>query len=115
MNARVILIGLSLVPPTSIAAETLNCHVGPIELRIGLGKWQVTSCDDGRSLAFATVAGNPAMPAVLFVLRNAEKAHITGEGTGDKQATSAAFEQLKSMTEAQFDALVEVTKLVKAP
>lgn len=113
MNVRAFLISLCLVPQVSNAAETLNCHVGPIQLEIGGGEWQVTSCDDGRSVVFATVAGNPAMPFVFIIVRDGEKSHISGEGNGSKEASSAAFEQIKSMTEAQFDALVEVTKLVK--
>ena len=113
MNARTLMGGLFLISTVSNAAEELNCHVGPIHLEIGGGEWQVTSCDDSRSLVFATVAENPAMPFVFIVLRNGEKAHVSGEGSGSKEASSAAFERIKSMTEAQFDALVEVTRLVK--
>ena len=113
MNSRAFLISLCLMPQLSNASETVNCLIGPIQFELGGGEWQVTSCDDGRSLVFATVAGNPAMPFVFIVLRDGEKAQVNGEGNGSKEASSAAFEQIKSMTEAQFDALVEVTKLVK--
>jgi hypothetical protein len=53
------------------------------------------------------------MPFVFIVLRGVGKSQINGEGNGSKEASAAAFEQIKSMTESQLDALVEVTKLVR--
>ena len=113
MNVGAFLMGLCLLPQVSIAAKPLNCQVGPVLLEIGGSNWQVSSCDDGRSLVFATVAGNPAMPFVFVVLRGGDKTQINGEGNGSKKASSAAFEQIRSMTEAQYDALVVVTQIVK--
>lgn len=113
MKLRALLFGLLLVSTTADAAESLNCMVGPIQLRIGHGDWQVTSCSDGRSVVFATMSGNPAMPFVFIVLRSGSESRISGEGTGKEEASAAAFEEIKSMTDAQLDALVTVTKLVK--
>ena len=113
MNVRAILIGLCIVSSPVFAADPLSCMVGPIHIEIGGGNWQVTSCGDGKSLTFATAAGNPAMPFVFIVLRGKGKTKINGEGNGSKVVSSAAFEEIRAMSEAQFDALVEVTKLVK--
>ena len=113
MSPRALILGVFLAPLVSSAADSLDCFVGPIEMQVGPGRWQVTSCSDGRSIVFATVAGNPAMPFVFIVMRGGQKSIVNGEGNGSKEASAAAFEQIKSMTETQFDAIVEVTKIVK--
>ena len=104
-----ILVMLSLV---SFADEALECHIGPMQVSLGNTKWQLTSCNDGRSLVFATMQGNPAMPFVFFVQRNEHPSKISGEGNGSKEYSAAAFEELKAMTEARFDELVKATKLI---
>lgn len=93
-----------------VEAEPLQCNVGPIIESLGGTKWQVTSCSDGRSLVFATMKGNPAMPFVFIVQRDEEAAKISGEGNGSKEHSAAAFDELKEMTAAQFDDLVQATK-----
>lgn len=95
---------------TSAAAEPLQCNVGPIIKSLGGAEWQVTSCSDGRSLIFATMKGNPAMPFVFIVQRDEETAKISGEGNGSKEHSAAVFDELKKMTAAQFDELVQATK-----
>lgn len=99
-----------MIPGVSFAAESLTCDVGPIHVELGGGKWQVISCTDGRSLVFATMKGNPAMPFVFIVQRKEEESAISGEGNGSKEHSSAAFDELKKMTEAHFDELVRATK-----
>lgn len=94
----------------SAAAEPLQCSVGPIVKNLGGTDWQVTSCNDGRSLVFATMAGNPAMPFYFVVQRDKESAKISGEGNGSKEHSAAAFDDLKKLTAAQFDELVQATK-----
>ncbi len=92
------------------ADDSLSCHVGPIQLELGGTPWQVTSCDDDRSLVFATTKDNPAVPFFFFVYRDGEASHITGEGTGSKKHTDAAFAELEKMSETRFDELVQATK-----
>jgi hypothetical protein len=101
---------LMLVLSTSASAEPLQCNVGPIVEILGGSEWQVTSCSDDRSLVFATVKGNPAMPFVFIVQRTEETAKISGEGNGSKEYSAAAYEELKAMTAEQFDELVRATK-----
>jgi len=90
-------------------SKPLECHIGPIQTKLGGGDWQVSSCSDNHSLVFVTIKGNPAMPFMFFVKRNGEVSKISGEGNGAKEYTSAAFEELKIMTEVHFDDLVKAT------
>jgi hypothetical protein len=114
LKPRFVLLLSALCYGIASAAEPLQCNVGPIEHKLGGTMWQVTSCDDGHSLVFATMAGNPAMPFVFIIQRGGETPQISGEGNGSKKHSAAAFEELKSMTEAEFDELVEATKRVDA-
>lgn len=109
MKPKIAIIFYVLISSVSFAAEPLKCHVGPIQIELAGGKWQVTSCDDGRSLVFVTMKDNPAMPFVFIVQRNGETSKINGEGNGSKEYTSAAFEELKAMTETHFNELVQAT------
>ena len=94
----------------SVAAQPMQCTIGPIVESLGGTQWQVSSCDDGRSLVFATMAGNPAMPFVFFVQRSEDPPRISGEGKGSKEHSAAAFDALQKMTATQFDKLVQATK-----
>jgi len=112
MNPRNVFLFFALYAGVASAAEPLQCNVGPIQREIGGSMWQVTSCDDGHSLVFATMAGNPAMPFVFIIHRGGQESQINGEGNGSKKHSAAAFEELKTMTEDKFDELVEATKRV---
>ena len=101
-----------LIWPSITSAESMECDVGPVIRELGGTRWQVTSCSDGRSLVFVTVAGNPAMPFVFIVQRTDEPSKISGEGNGSEEHSAAAFESLRMMKEVDFDALVEATKAV---
>ncbi|MFT6087991.1 MAG: hypothetical protein ACI9UD_003159 [Glaciecola sp.] len=94
------------------SAEPLSCNIGPVHTELATTKWQATSCNDGQSLVFATMKGNPAMPFMFFIKRDGDKTQISGEGNGAKEYTSKAFEELRSMTGRQFEDLVQATKLV---
>ena len=98
---------------TWATAEPLRCDVGPITRILGGTQWQVTSCNDGYSLVFATVNGNPAMPFVFIVQRAEGTAKISGEGNGSKEHSAAAYEELASLTATQFDELVQATILAE--
>src|SRR5688572_17325381 len=94
----------------SLADDELSCHVGPIQLELGGAPWQVSSCDDGRSLVFAAMKDNPAMPFFFFIFRDDETSHITGEGTGSKEHSAAAFAELEKMSATRLDELVQATQ-----
>ena len=112
MKINLTFISMLLVSFNSYSGESLSCSVGPIHTELATGKWQVTSCSDGQSLVFATMKNNPAMPFMFFIKRDGDKNKISGEGNGDKKHTSKAFEELKSMSQEQFNEFVEATKKV---
>lgn len=94
----------------SAMAESMRCDVGPVSKNMGGAMWNVLSCSDGRSLVFVTAEGNPAMPFYFMVQRSDESAKIVGEGTGSKEHSAIAYEQIKKMTATDFDELVQATK-----
>ncbi|MCL1046044.1 MULTISPECIES: hypothetical protein [Shewanella] len=110
MKSRVILFGMLLISFHSFGAESLSCNIGPIHTEIATANWQVTSCSDGKSLVFATMKDNPAMPFMFFINRAGEKKKISGEGNGAKEYTSKAFKELKLMSEIQLNELVQATQ-----
>lgn len=86
----------------------LNCEVGPLTRAYGEGPWIVYACDDKRSVVIAADQGNPAQPFffILYVKPDGEM-RLYGEGTGDKTATQAAFDELAKLRQADVAALVE--------
>ena len=96
----------------SASAEPMQCDVGPVARNVGGAEWNVLSCSDGRSLVFVTANGNPAMPFYFMVQRGEESPKIVGEGSGSKEYSAAAYEEIKKMTAVEFDNLVNATKEV---
>jgi hypothetical protein len=77
----------------------LNCDVGPDKRLIGGNEWLVYACDDGASIVVVSAKGNPAGPFVFSFIRDLlGKHHLRGEGNGDKTASKAAFDELKTWT-----------------
>lgn len=110
MKTNLTFISMLLISISSYSAEPLSCSVGPIHTELAAGKWQVTSCNDGQSLVFATMKNNPAMPFMFFIKRDGDQKKISGEGNGDKKYTDKAFEELKSMSQVQLNEFVKATK-----
>lgn len=85
----------------------LQCDRGPITKVFGGTVWNVFSCDDDLSLVFLSASGSPAMPFYfLFTVSNG-RYNLSGEGTGQKEFTSRAFEDLKQLTAQQIKTLLE--------
>ena len=85
----------------------LNCQAGPLHRSYAKGEWLLYACDDGRSLVAVTDKGNPAMPFYfMFYVRPDGEMTLHGEGEGDKAATQAAFDELKTLTQDDVAALV---------
>ena len=59
--------------------------------------------------------GNPATPFYFTLLPTDAGHRLFGEGTGKKEATAAAFEQLKSLSEDDIANVIKETKEAKAP
>jgi hypothetical protein len=97
------------------AASTghLNCNVGPITRTLGNSNWLIFSCDDDKTLIFVASEGSPAAP---FYFRASPKQGgygITGEGTGGKEATDAAYNDISKLSTAEIERLIADTKQVR--
>jgi hypothetical protein len=88
----------------------LKCIVGPVKKAYGNTPWLVYSCDDGQSVVIVTAPGSSAAP-FYFIFSGG---HLRGEGTGNKAATDAAYNDIKRLTDADIQGLVAQTKQVSS-
>jgi hypothetical protein len=95
-------------------AKDLSCTIGPLSKTFGKTQWVVYGCNDGRSLVVTTARGNPAVPFYFLVYWGPKGMSLYGEGTGDKKITDAAYEELRTLTEADVAALYRDAKAVAA-
>lgn len=107
---------IALVAACSLdaAAQTrpapLACDVGPLKKAYGGSEWGIYSCADSRTVILYSVAGSPTAPFYFMFFRDEKGLHLYGEGSGDKQATSRAAEELAKFSAEDVDALVGETK-----
>ncbi len=95
----------------SAAAQLkLNCNIGPITRSYGGTNWLVYSCDDHHSLIFLSAPDNPGAPFYFLMAKQESGYQLNGEGTGNKDATGAAFADLKKLSEQEIASLIEQTK-----
>ena len=90
-----------------------NCATGPIEKTYGGSTWLVASCSDGKSLVFVAKEGSKAAPFEFDLTYTGDGYDMTGNGTGDRKATDAAYAELQKLTGTAVRALVAETQ--KAP
>jgi hypothetical protein len=111
MHTKIVLsLAFSLLSVFAFAEpQKLNCDVGPIIKKFGGSEWLVYSCGDSQNIIFVTAQGSPAMPFV-FIRANGK---LRGEGNGKKEYTDPAYSELKQLTSAQVEKLIEETKSVK--
>ncbi len=114
--ATAIFLATALVPVSVASKELaansppLKCDIGPVIKKFGATQWLVYSCDDRRTVVIVSAPGNPAMP-FYFTFHPGEKGYrLMGEGTGGKDATAAAFDELKALSEPDITALIEQTE-----
>jgi hypothetical protein len=88
----------------------MKCETGPVSKTYGSAQWLVYSCDDAKSLVVLSAPGNPAMP---FYSPAGTGHQLSGEGTGDKNSTATAFNDLKQLSENDILALINETKTVR--
>jgi hypothetical protein len=86
----------------------LKCVVGPVKKTFGNTPWLVYSCDDGQSIVIVTAPGSSAAP-FYFIFNGG---HLRGEGTGNKEATDAAYNDLKRLTDVDIQGLIAQAKQV---
>jgi hypothetical protein len=110
-------LGLVLAPLCAVAEDddTFKCTIGPITKTFGQTQWLVYGCNDDRTLVIVAAPGNPGAPYYFTFLPTDEGHRLFGEGTGKKEATAAASEQLKSLSEDDIANVIKETKEAKAP
>ena len=117
MALSAVLFGVVLNPLFAVAEDedTFNCTIGPITKTFGQAQWLVYSCNDDKTVVIVSAPGSPAMPFYFTFLPTDAGHRLFGEGTGNKEATAAAFEQLKSLSEDDIANVIKETKEAKAP
>jgi len=103
----------ALVPAIAATTPALKCDIGPVNKTYGKSAWLVYSCNDGGTVVFVSAPGNPAMP-FYFTLSPGTSGHqLQGEGTGHKEATAAAYGDIKALSQRDIAEIIERTKQVK--
>lgn len=102
----------ALIPAPAIGAEQqpLNCDTGPVNKAYGKTQWLVYSCNDNKTVVLVSAPGSPATPFVFTFYSKESGYQLHGEGTGHKEATAAAFNELKALSEQDIATLIEQTK-----
>ena len=81
----------------------------------GQTQWLVYGCNDDKTLVIVAAPGNPGAPYYFTFLPTDEGHRLFGEGAGKKEATAAASEQLKSLSEDDIGNVIKETKEASAP
>lgn len=112
-----LLCGVILAPWCAVAEDddTFKCTIGPITKTFGQTQWLVYGCNDDKTLVIVSAPGNPAAPFYFTLLPTDQGHRVFGEGPGKKEATAAAFEQLKSMSEDDIANVIKEIKEAKPP
>jgi hypothetical protein len=88
----------------------LVCDRGPVATKsFGGTQWQIYGCSDNRSVAIVTAPGNPAIPFYFLLAWVNGVYTVSGEGTGRRDLTAKAYNDLVKLTRPQIDALVKET------
>ena len=88
----------------------LVCDRGPVATRsFGGTPWQIYGCNDNRSVAIVTAPGSPAIPFYFLLAWVNGVYTVSGEGTGRRDLTAKAYNDLVKLTRPQIDALVKET------
>jgi hypothetical protein len=111
------LFSVALNPIFAVAEDedSFRCDIGPVTKTYGQGQWLVYSCNDDKTVLIVSAPGNPATPYYFTFLPTDAGHRLFGEGTGNKEATATAFEQLKSLSEDDIANVIKETKEAKAP
>ena len=113
MVSGALLFGAILAPWCAVAEDddSFKCTIGPITKTFGQTQWLVYGC----TLVIVAAPGNPGAPYYFTFLPTDEGPRLFGEGAGKKEATAAASEQLKSLSEDDIGNVIKETKEASAP
>lgn len=101
---------LGLASAGETNTSQLQCDIGPVKKLFGGTPWVVYLCNDRKSLAIFSAPDNPASPFYFFFHAQKDGYRLVGEGTGRKEATAAAFSELKAMSAKDIAELVDAFK-----
>ena len=88
----------------------LVCDRGPFSTKtFGGTQWQIYGCTDNRSVAIVTAPGSPAIPFYFLLAWVNGVYTVSGEGTGRRDLTAKAYNDIIKLTRPQIDALVNET------
>ena len=89
----------------------LVCDRGPVATKsYGGTQWQLYGCNDNRSVAIVTAPGSPAIPFYFLLAWVNGVYTVSGEGTGRRDLTAKAYNDLVKLTPPQINALVKETQ-----
>ena len=83
------------------AEGTVACDIGPVAKEFGGTEWNVFSCTKPDQVVIVAAPGNPAMPFYFVLYMEDGERKLHGQGTGSKEATTAAFEDLRVVVESE--------------
>ncbi len=107
-------LALSLLTGTASATNAaMKCESGPILKTFGKTAWQVYGCADGKSIVVMSAEGNPALPFYFMFYPKNGAYQLVGEGSGKKEYTAAAYQELEKLTDADILKLHQQTKTIK--
>jgi hypothetical protein len=108
----------AIVLPDAVAQgpsqPKLVCDRGPFSTKtFGGTQWQIYGCTDNRSVAIVTAPGSPAIP-FYFLLAWIDGVYtVSGEGTGRRDLTAKAYNDIIKLTRPQIEVLVKETLKTK--
>jgi hypothetical protein len=100
----------ALVLHPAASDDPLKCDTGPVAKTYGDTPWLVYSCDDNRTVVIVSAPGSPATPFYFTFHPQGNGYRLSGEGTGRKDVTDAAFGELQALSAQDIAALIERTK-----
>jgi hypothetical protein len=111
------LLAAFIATPVFAAGETiqipmqLQCDAGPLNKTFGNTKWQVFSCNDDHTMTVVAAPGNPSAPFYYMFYPRGKGYQIRGEGTGRREATMAAFQEMVKLSPADIAALIKQAQI----
>jgi hypothetical protein len=115
LRSLILLMVLFLSADARAEDSPLDCSIGPVDKTYGGTSWIVYGCRDGKSVVVVAAAGNPAGPFYFMFFPEADGYKLVGEGTGDKKATQAAYDELSALLSAEFVASLHAEAVRSAP
>ncbi|MGN7833206.1 hypothetical protein ACTJI2_16515 [Pseudoxanthomonas sp. 22568] len=118
-HVSVLVMSFACVPLAPAQADDqvapLQCDIGPLQRTYGGTEWVVYACSDKKTVVIYTDSSNPGKDFFFMFTPKDGQLQLYGEGNGDKKYTAAAFDELKSMTQDDVDALIKETGTTMPP